>query len=235
MINRNYTFDTFLEDRSNRFALAACRAAAGHPGEGCNPIWLYGPGGCGKTHLLRAVCHAAGRRHIGARVVYITAQELAERVIATLHGHRDALCDVEQAAVLAVDNGEYLSGKSAMQEELARLLLKKTARGEQVILATGRPPKRLAAAERLLRERADRLLLADIQRPRRALKLAFARRLLREHPFILSDKALRYAARRSQTLRQIEGVMQTAHLWSGRYGTPVRVKWIRRHIKHFKR
>ena len=140
MNNITSTFETFIEDESNRFALAACRAILEHPSEYYNPLWLYGPSACGKSHLLHAIFHKLEFEQVRV-VLYLTAEVLVEAMISNFKAKDEIGEMIENSDVLIVDNVEYLKGKNATQEEIAMSSLSKLDKKQQVIFASNCPPK----------------------------------------------------------------------------------------------
>lgn len=118
MSNIMRTFETFIEDKSNRFALAACQAISEYPSKYYNPLWIYGASACGKSHLLNAIFHKLELEQVRV-ILYLTAEALVETMISNFRGRDEAWEMIENADVLIVDNMEYLKGKNTTQEEIA--------------------------------------------------------------------------------------------------------------------
>ncbi|HEX3134248.1 MAG TPA: DnaA/Hda family protein [Planctomycetota bacterium] len=142
-------FTTFLQDPGNQLALTACRRAVEAPGLEHNPLYLYGPPGCGKSHLLTAV--AAEYRSMldehavvaftGPDFVAREAQRLAERGSSPLRQR------LEKAALILIDTIEALANRQLAQEELFHLINSALERGQQIVIAGSAAPRKLPGFE----------------------------------------------------------------------------------------
>ena len=233
MSNIMSTFETFIEDESNRFALAACRAISEYPSEYYNPLWLYGPSACGKSHLLHAIFHKLELEQVRI-VLYLTAEALVETKISNFKAKNEAWAMIENADVLIIDNTEYLKGKDATQEEIALLSLRKQTNKQQVIFASNCPPIELPTLNRLLREQAEMGLFADIQLPRIALKRKYVERFIKNEPFQMTEEATELLISKLKTVPQLNGALQTARFNSLKNKLKIDVKWVQNHINKFK-
>jgi chromosomal replication initiator protein len=165
--NPRYTFDQFVIGGSNRFAHAAALAVAENPGTAYNPLYLCGPPGVGKTHLLHAIAtyleHYAG----GLRIRLTSAEGFANEFIGALQGggiesfkarHRDV-------DVLLVDDVQFLMAKARTEEEFFHTFNHLREAGAQIVLTSDRPPRDLAKLEDRLRDRFESGLVAQVLPP----------------------------------------------------------------------
>ena len=177
-IDATTTFEGFLADPGSQLALAACRQVAEAPGVGHNPLYLHGPAGTGKSHLLGAIAHhfhqllgeGAAVRLRGPEFVAVQAQELAERDGGPL---RQAL---EAAAVILVDDVDAVAGRDVAQEELFHLLNDALDRGVQVVVAGRLSPQRLTPVTERLASRLGWGLVLGLEPARLETRLAVVRR-----------------------------------------------------------
>lgn len=174
------TFDSFVAAPGNAFALSMARQAASWAEGHFNPIFLCGPYGYGKTHLLNAIAWEAQRLRPQAKVVYLTAERflstfqraLADRAMA---GFKESL---RSADMLLLDDVQFVGGKAATQEELLSTLTALIEDGARIILSADRAPMALTDIEPRLRSHLASGLTCAIEPGDRELKLAVARQRL---------------------------------------------------------
>ena len=178
-----FTFATFVEGMSNRLAVAGAQAVAKEPGSKYNPLFIYGPSGLGKTHLLHAIAHEIMRRDPKAVVEYVSAQKFAQDFIDSLKANkvdqfRRAQRDV---TVWLLDDVQFIAGKDKTQEEAFHTFNELQSRGKQIVLTSDRPPRDLYLMDERMRSRFEAGLVADVQMPdtetRWAIVLAKAARI----------------------------------------------------------
>src|SRR3989441_5372281 len=166
-LNPRYTFDTFVVGASNQFAHAASLAVADSPSKAYNPLFLYGGGGMGKTHLMQARGHAIKKRIPAMRLTYISAEKFTMEVINSLRfdrmiTFRDRFHTVD---VLLVDDIQFIAGKERTQEEFFHTFNALYDQQKQIIISSDCLPKEISAIEERLRSRFEWGLIADIQPP----------------------------------------------------------------------
>lgn len=166
-LDPRYSFETFVEGRSNSLALAAARRVAdSRPGEaiGFNPLFVHAAVGLGKTHLLQAIAHAA--KASGRRVLYLTAEYFMYRFVAALKS-QSALAFKESLRgidLLLIDDMQFLQGRQ-IQQEFCHTLNSLIDGARQVVVAADRPPVELETLDERVRSRLGGGLLADITAP----------------------------------------------------------------------
>jgi chromosomal replication initiator protein len=173
-------FSNFLQDPGNQLALAACRRAVEAPGLEHNPLYIHGPNGCGKSHLLAAIaaeyCSMLDDQAVvffhGPDFVAREAQRLTER------GATQLRQKIDQAAVIIVDGIDALSNRHIAQEELFHLINSALERGQQLVLAGILAPRRLPEFEDRLVTRLAWGLSVAIESPHSETRVALLRRLI---------------------------------------------------------
>ena len=206
-----YTFDNFIVGESNKFAHAACRRVANNPSTEWNPLFLYGPSGVGKTHLMCAVINEIRRRNPAAKVVYTKGDDFINDMVRCL-----ANSDMENfraryrgCDVLLVDDIQFVAGKEATQNEVFHTFQTLFEEGKQIILASDRPPKDIHPLEERLRSRFEQGLLADINPPDLELRVAIIRKKAELIDIELPDGVLTFLAENLRSnIRQIEGAIK---------------------------
>ena len=209
--NPEYTFENFIVGNSNKFAHAACTAVAQKPAEEYNPLFIYGPSGVGKTHLICAVVNEIKRKKPGTRVIYINGEDFTNQLIESISKSETAkfhnkfrTCDV-----LLIDDIQFIAGKISTQEEFFHTFNTLYQEQKQIILTSDRPPKDIATLEDRLRTRFEWGLLADIQQPDLELRLAiFKQKIARANISIPDDVLLFLAENLRSNIRQIEGAIK---------------------------
>lgn len=207
----DYTFDNFIVGSSNKFAHAACTAVALRPAENYNPLFIYGPSGLGKTHLLSAVVNEIKKNKPNTRVLYIKGDDFTNQMIEALGKQemsefRDKYrnCDI-----LLIDDIQFIAGKTSTQEEFFHTFNALYEDGKQIILTSDRPPKDIQTLEDRLKTRFEWGLLADIQPPDIELRVAIIRKKAEQISLVLPDDVLTFVAENlCSNIRQIEGVIK---------------------------
>ncbi|MBQ7981503.1 MAG: ATP-binding protein, partial [Oscillospiraceae bacterium] len=116
----DYTFDTFIVGRSNEFAYAACTSVAKEPGSTYNPLFIHGPSGLGKTHLMTAISNEIKRRNPNTNIIYVTGETFANELINAIQQKKDTSQfhnKYRNADVLLIDDVQFIAGKESTQEE----------------------------------------------------------------------------------------------------------------------
>ncbi len=205
-----YTFETFVEGSSNKFAKAACYAVAREPNT-YNPLFIYGNSGLGKTHLLYAVINYMKQNHKGINIVYKKCETFLDELIKAIRNGTTAgfkekyrSCDV-----LLIDDIQFLAGKEQTQEEFFHTFSALYESDKQIILTSDRPPKEIKPLEDRLRTRFEGGLLADVQPPSFELRIAIIKKKADSMKLTISNELIEYMAERLQNnIRQIEGVLK---------------------------
>ena len=210
-VNFEYTFDNFIVGNSNKFAHAACVAVADRPAQDYNPLFIYGPSGLGKTHLLYAVTNEIKKKNPYANIIYIRGEDFTNQMIESLAKKSMAkfrdkyrTCDV-----LLVDDIQFIAGKYATQEEFFHTFNSLYEDGKQIILVSDRPPRDIETLEDRIKTRFEWGLIADIQPPDLELRIAIFKNKLSQAGISVSDEIITYLAENLRShIRQIEGAVK---------------------------
>ncbi|HEY3190468.1 MAG TPA: chromosomal replication initiator protein DnaA, partial [Solirubrobacteraceae bacterium] len=176
--NPKLTFDQFVIGDSNRFAHAAALAVAEMPGQAYNPLYICGPPGLGKTHLLHAIANYVVRFGGGLTVRYTTVESFTSEFVSALRGGSiDAFkTRFRHNDVLLIDDVQFLAAKARTEEELFHTFNALYDTGSQLVLTSDVPPRDLLALEDRLRERFAAGLVCDVRPPDASTRLTILRK-----------------------------------------------------------
>ena len=210
-INADYRFDRFVVGPSNELAHAAFQAAARKPAALYNPLFLYGPTGLGKTHLLFALGQAIREENPSARIVYLSAEEFTNQVIRHIRSRTmDAFRENyrNQCDVLLIDDVHVLEGKERTQEEFFHTFNALHQMRKQIVLTSDRNPEDMGGLEARLRSRFQWGLICDIQVPALETRVAILQsKAERDGISLPQDVAFFVAEQVTQNVRQLEGAL----------------------------
>ena len=209
--NFEYTFENFIVGSSNKFAHAACIAVADRPAQAYNPLFIYGPSGLGKTHLLYAITNELKKKISNVRVIYIKGEDFTNQMIDSMS--RQAMTEFRDkyrsCDVLLIDDIHFIAGKTSTQEEFFNTFNALHEAGKQIIMTSDRPPREIKTLEERLRTRFEWGLIADIQPPDFELRTAILKRKAEQVPVTIPDDVLTFLAENLRSnIRQIEGAIK---------------------------
>jgi chromosomal replication initiator protein len=209
-LNPRYTFEQFVIGPSNRLAHAAALSVAEMPSQAYNPLFIYGPPGLGKTHLLHSVGNYARAFGGGLTVRYATAEEFTNAFLTALGARNldDFKAHFRGVDVLLIDDVQFLERKARSEEELFHTFNALYDAGSQLVITCDRLPGDLGDLEERLRERFAAGLVTDIERPDLCTRLAILRKRAAHDSVRASDEALELlAARVTTNVRALEGAL----------------------------
>jgi chromosomal replication initiator protein len=209
--NPKLTFDQFVIGDSNRLAHAAALTVAEMPAQAYNPLFICGPPGVGKTHLLSSIANLLLSHNPGLSIRCTTGEAFTNEFLGALtDGHTETFkARFRHIDVLLMDDVQFLERKTKTEEEFFHTFNALHDEGRQIVLTSDRPPHDLQALEDRLRERFQAGLVADIKAPELSTRLAILRKRAAHDQLQLSDeRPLEIIAERVNTnVRALEGAL----------------------------
>ena len=205
-----YTFDTFIVGRSNEFAYAACTAVAkaNHTDTTYNPLFIYGPSGMGKTHLLNAIYNDVKKNMPEKNIILSTGEAFTNELIDVI-GKKNTQPfhqKFRSADILLIDDIHFIAGKDSTQEEFFHTFNELYNNGRQIVITSDRPPKEIKTLESRIRTRFEWGLIADISAPEYETRVAIIKRKADLMNFNIPDDVIECIANRLKSnIRQLEG------------------------------
>ncbi|MCM1528764.1 MAG: chromosomal replication initiator protein DnaA [Alistipes sp.] len=228
--NYDYTFDTFIEGPSNSFALACSKSVAKNCGEreisGYNPLFIYGPSGMGKTHLITAIANEVRRTHPEFNIVYVTSEAFGNDLVNAIKTKlvSDFHEKYRNADILLIDDVQFFAGKEQMQEEFFHTFYKLHQEGKQIVITSDKPPKELVTLEARLRTRFEGGLIADITAPDFETRLAIISRKSELLELKMPPEVSEFMANRLKSnIRQLEGAVIRLKALNHFAGSPITI------------
>ena len=217
-LNPLFTFDNFVEGKSNQLAKAASMQVAENPGSAYNPLFFYGGVGLGKTHLMHAVGNMMLKHKPDARITYIHSERFVGHMVKALqHNSIDAFKQYYRSLdAILVDDIQFFAGKERSQEEFFHTFNALLEGGSQIILTCDRYPKEVEGLEERLRSRFGWGLPVCIEPPELETRVAILQKKAEEANIDLPSEVAFFIAKRIRSnIRELEGafrrVMATAN------------------------
>jgi chromosomal replication initiator protein len=224
-LDPQHTFERFVIGSGNRLGHAAALAVAELPGEAYNPLFLHGPPGLGKTHLLGAIVDYLRRRRSELTVHYTTAERFTTEFIAALRkdGPEGFKRRYRKLDALLIDDVQALEGKEHTQDEFVHTFNTLHATGKQIVLSSDRPPEALARLAERLRDRFQWGLCIELGAPDLLTRTALLWRMTLEGALDVPEPAVlrEIAALAAGNVRRLEGAMTRVSAISSVLSEPV--------------
>jgi chromosomal replication initiator protein len=210
-INRSFSFDNFVEGKSNQLARAASMQVAENPGRAYNPLFIYGGVGLGKTHLMYAVGNAILAARPNARVIYLHSERFVADMIKALQ--HNSIADFKRyyrsVDALLIDDIQFFANKDRSQEEFFHTFNALLEGQQQIILSCDRYPKEVDGLEDRLKSRFGWGLTVAIEPPELETRVAILQRKAEAAGIMLpSDVAFFVAKRIRSNVRELEGALR---------------------------
>jgi chromosomal replication initiator protein len=233
-LNSAFTFDTFVEGKSNQLALAAAQQVAENPGGSYNPLFIYGGVGLGKTHLMHAVGNAMRERKPDAKIVYLHSERFVADMVKALQ--LKAIDEFKQfyrsVDALLIDDIQFFAGKDRSQEEFFHTYNALLERGQQMILTCDRYPKEIDGVEERLKSRFGWGLTVAVEPPELETRVAILINKAEQTGMDLSRDAAFFIAQRIRSnVRELEGALKRVMAHAQFSGRVIDIDLIRESLK----
>ena len=209
--NPQFTFDNFVVGPTNSFSYNAALAVANNPGITYNPLFLYGPPGVGKTHLLYAIANKVRRANPDAKIVYIKGDQFINELISAIKSGNNLAFRTKyrEADLFLVDDIQFIAGKDSTQDEFFHTFNALHERNRQIVMTSDRKPSDMLTLEARLRSRFESGLLSSIAAPDYETRMAIIKTKANSLGLDLSDDVCDYiAVNVNNNVRQIEGTVK---------------------------
>jgi chromosomal replication initiator protein len=233
-LNHNFTFDSFVEGKSNQLAFAAARQVAENPGGSYNPLFIYGGVGLGKTHLMHAVGHAMREKNPEAKIVYLHSERFVADMVKALQ--LKAIDEFKRfyrsVDALLIDDIQFFSGKERSQEEFFHTYNALLEGGQQMILTCDRYPKEIDGVEERLKSRFGWGLTVAVEPPELETRAAILMNKADQAGMALSKDAAFFIAQRIRSnVRELEGALKRVMAHAQFTGRVIDIDLIRESLK----
>ena len=223
-LNANFTFDNFVEGKSNQLGRAAALQVASNPGRAYNPLFIYGGVGLGKTHLMHAVGHEMLQRNPAAKVAYVHSERFVGDMVRGLQ--HNTIMDFKRRYrsldALLIDDIQFFAGKERSQEEFFHTFNVLLEGQRQIILTCDRYPKEVSGLEERLKSRLGCGLTVAIEPPELETRVAILMSKAAAEGHVIPEEVAFFIAQRIRSnVRELEGVLRRVLANSQFTGQPI--------------
>ena len=210
-LNESYTFDAYIEGECNRLARSAGFAVSQNPGgTSFNPLFIYGSGGLGKTHLANAIGIEVKNNHPEKTVLYVSADKFQTQFVDAIMDNKknDFVHFYQSIDVLIIDDVQFLCGKEKTQDVFFHIFNHLHQNKKQVILTSDKAPVDIIGMEQRLLSRFKWGLSADLQSPDLETRLAILKKKIKKDGIDIPYEVIEYIAYSITTnVRELEGAL----------------------------
>lgn len=208
-VRPDYTFQTLAVSSSNQLAFVSATTVAKKMGQAYNPLFLYGPVGVGKTHLMQAIANEVYQKNPDLKIIYTTSEEFTNEVVEAIRTNDTARMKrrFRNVNLLIIDDVQFFAGKERAQEELFHTFNILVDDGAQIVLSSDRPPSEIKKIEKRLSSRFAGGLIVDIEPPDFELRTAILLIKAKKHGIDLPIEVAKKIAQNAHDARELEGLL----------------------------
>jgi len=211
-VRADYTFQTLAVSSSNQLAFVSATTVAKKIGTAYNPLFIYGPVGVGKTHLMQAIANEVYKNDPDKKIIYTTSEEFTNEVVEAIRNNDTARMKrkFRNIDLLIVDDVQFFAGKERAQEELFHTFNILIDGGAQIVLSSDRPPSEIKKLEKRLSSRFAGGLTVDIEAADFELRCAILLIKAKKYNLDLSIETAKKIAEKAHDSRELEGLLLKA-------------------------
>ena len=221
-----FTFDNFVVGKSNQFVYSAAQAVAQNPGADlCNPLFIYGNSGLGKTHLMHAIGNYIRQASPNLNIKYVTCEQFTNAYVNSLlsASKNKAVMEFREIYrnldVLLIDDVQFLSRGKEIQEEFFNTFNDLYSHKKQIVLCSDRHPSELSTLEDRIKTRCSSGLIHDISQPDLETRIAILKKKNQMEKYGIPDDILNYIAERvDSNVRALIGKLKEISMFAKIYG-----------------
>ena len=233
-LNREFTFETFVEGKSNELARAAARQVADNAGRTYNPLLLYGGVGLGKTHLMQAVGNELRRQNPDAKVLYLHSQRFVQDMVKALQTGtmQDFMKFYRSVDALLIDDIQFFAKKLRSQEEFFHVFNALLERGHQMVLTSDKYPREIDGLEERLKSRFVYGLTVEVEAPDLETRVAILMKKAEAEQIELDQGVAFFIAERIRSnVRELEGALRRVIANARFTGSRISVDQVKRALR----
>ncbi|WP_310498249.1 chromosomal replication initiator protein DnaA [Sandarakinorhabdus sp.] len=231
-VEARYSFDSFIVGKSNELAYNAAMTVAEAGPVGFNPLFLHGPTGLGKTHLMHAIGNAVMARQPDARVAYMSAEKFMVEFLAAMRA-KDTISfkqRLRSVDLLMIDDVQFIAGKESTQEEFFHTMNEIIGAGKRLVITADRSPQNLEGIQDRILSRMAWGLVADINPADYELRLNILHAKLAgmAQRVVVPDEVIEFLARKiTANVRELEGALNRVVAYAALVGQAVTLEFTR--------
>ena len=233
-LNGDYTFENFVEGKSNQLAKAAALQVGSNPGMAYNPLFIYGGVGLGKTHLMHAIGNLVMAGRPDARVAYVHSKQFVGDMVRalqhnTINGFKAAYRSLD---ALLIDDIQFFANKERSQEEFFHTFNALLEGQRQVILTCDRFPKEVSGLEERLKSRFGWGLTVAIEPPELETSVAILMSKAAARHILLPEEVAFFIAQRIRSnVRELEGALHRVMANASFTGRPITLEFAKEALR----
>ncbi|KNC68999.1 chromosomal replication initiator protein DnaA [Pseudoalteromonas ardens] len=233
-IKENYTFDNFVEGKSNQLAKAAATQVADNPGSAFNPVFIYGGTGLGKTHLLHAVGNGIIDKKPDAKIVYMHSERFVQDMVKALQNNaiEEFKRYYRSVDALMIDDIQFFANKERSQEEFFHTFNALLEGNQQIILTSDRYPKEIEGVEDRLKSRFGWGLTIAIEPPELETRVAILMKKAQQSNINLPHEVAFFIAKKLRSnVRELEGALNRVIANANFTGRPISIEFVKEALR----